>query len=90
MVQNCRKIVSAITETAKGVSSRIGVSPWVVKFDSKGNNRRVPVKIMNVSVREVLIEPRKNTFKCELREVKELRNLDFASKDNKANTQEED
>ena len=29
MVRNCRQIVSAVTETAKGVSSRIGVCPWL-------------------------------------------------------------
>ena len=86
MVRNCRQIVSAVTETAKGVSSRLGVCPRVVKLDPKGKNQRVPVKIFNVSAREVQIEPR--TPLCELQEVQVLRNLEFASKENTVGTQE--
>ena len=33
MVRNCRQVVSAVTETARGVSSRIGLCPRVVKLD---------------------------------------------------------
>ena len=87
MVRDCRQVVSAVTETAKGVSSRIGVCPRVVKLDPKGKNQRVPVKIVNVSTREVQIEPR--TPLCEFQEVQVLRNLEFASKENKVGTQEE-
>ena len=68
------------------VSSRIGFCPRVVKLDPKGKNQRVPVKIFNVSAREVQIEPR--TPLCELQEVQVLRNLEFASKENKVGTQE--
>ena len=59
----------------------------VVKLDPKGKNQRVPVKIVNVSTREVQIEPR--TPLCEFQEVQVLRNLEFASKENKVGTQEE-
>ena len=46
----------------------------------------MPVKIFNVSAREVQIEPR--TPLCELQEVQVLRNLEFATKENKVGTQE--
>ena len=75
MVKNCRQVVSAVTETTKGASSRIGVCPRVVKLDKVGKNHRVPVKIYNISGKEIEITPK--TTLCELQEVKVLRNLDL-------------
>ena len=75
MVKNCRQIVSAVTETTKGASSRIGVCPRFVKLDKIGKNQRVPVKIYNVSAKEIEITPK--TALCELHEVKVLRHLDL-------------
>ena len=75
MVKNCRQILSAVTETTKGASSRIGVCPRVVKLDKIGKNQRVPVKIYNVSAKEIEITPK--TALCELHEVKVLRHLDL-------------
>ena len=57
MVKNCRQIVSAVTETTKRASSRIGVCPQVVKLVKVGKNHRVPVKIYNISGKEIEITP---------------------------------
>ena len=63
MVNNCRQIVSAMTETMTGASSRIGLCPQVVKLNKMGKNHRVPVKIYNISAMEIDTTPK--TTLCE-------------------------
>ena len=58
MVKNCRQFESAVTETTQGASSRIGVCPRVVKLESVGKNQRVPIRIYNVSAKEIEITPK--------------------------------
>ena len=57
MVKNCRQFESAVTETTQGASSRIGVCPRVVKVESVGKNQRVPIRIYNISAKEIEISP---------------------------------
>ena len=80
-MKNCRQIVNAVTENTKGAASRIGVCPRVVRLDKDGKNQRVPVKIYNMSVKEIEITPK--TALCELQEVKVLRQLDFVTVEGK-------
>ena len=85
IVKSCRQVVSAITESTEGASSRIGVCPRAVKLNKSGRNQRVPVKIYNVSAKPVEISPK--TPLCELHEVDILRNMDLGENVNSCRQQ---
>ena len=67
-------VETAVTEQIEGASDRIGVCPRVVSLQSSSRNRRVPVRIFNISAKTITIKPQ--TTLCELQEVKVLRNFD--------------
>ena len=77
MVKNCRQFECAVTETTQGASSRIGVCPRVVKLESVGKNQRVPIRVCNISAKEIEITPK--TTLGELQEVKVLRHLEVGT-----------
>ena len=83
LVLKAKDIDSAVTETSEhGCSSKIQICPRVVTLNKPGTTTRVPVKLFNISVKAITIEPK--TPLCELLEVKVLRSADISKKSEKA------
>ena len=45
LVRKHRHVEACISEQTEGVSTRIGVCPWIVSLQKTGTSQRVPVQI---------------------------------------------
>lgn len=86
-VKTQSKVATAITEYSTTTSARIGVCPRIVSLEGSSNNKRVPVRIFNMSAKPVIIKPR--SVLCELHEVSELRRWDPETENKHDNRQEQ-
>ena len=77
LVRKEREVETVVMENSENVSSRLGVCPRVVAFDKAGQNQRVNVPVFNMSTKAITVLP--HTTRCQLIEVKVLRNVDLGT-----------
>ena len=79
-VRKSRNVDSVITEQTPGATTRIDVCPRVLSLNKVGKSQRVPIRICNMSAKQINIKP--NSDICELHEIKVLRHLDLDAGEN--------
>ena len=79
-MRKSRNVDSVITEQTPGATTRIGVCPRVLSLNKVGKSQRVPIRIYNMSAKQINIKPSSDI--CELHEIKVLRHLDLDAGEN--------